>query len=93
MKKIAQIQVNLPTDRTSNLISNYPAVSRLGIWGPPGTRLDFNGGTLILNEYGIYELDLMNIDAVVTEIKEATTNDTSGQLFIDVIYEAGGNAE
>lgn len=96
MKKIAQTSIvldNIKTDsdEQKNWIADYPAISRIGIWGPPQTTLQFNGGKLVLNEYGIYELDLTDTSIILDSI--TVPKDQTGILYIDMIYEGKENTK
>lgn len=83
-----------------NIFNKYGSVSQLGIQGRPGTTFWLNGGgdfaqgnlyPIVINETGIFELDLQDYGIINTIRFKSADIDAydvgTDRLLIDIIYE------
>lgn len=88
--KIGQIIIeDFDSDNNRNVLENYSGVTRLGIQGAPGIEFSINeGGTIVMGQYGIYELDLSNGLGVITNLQftRYPENAVQKKIYIDIVY-------
>lgn len=97
-KKIGQI-VGIKT--TGNILNSNQSVYKLGVQGPAGTIFYLNGSTypITIGKYGIYELDLTNLDGYISGItfpklseheEDDAYKERLANVIVDIIYEEQG---